>query len=237
MLAHLFLGMSLLGAEWVLYFLIFLSILSFTLIIERIRFYHAATRGLDEFRKSIRHLIAAGKWDEALKATEERKNKNNGENVNDLETEMVSSLISQRSSTFTLNSLAPLAADDAVLRAKLLWERGLSYLATIGSNAPFVGLFGTVLGIIQAFHHLSQQAGGTGAQGVTAGIAEALVATAVGLLVAIPAVVAFNLFQRKVKTSITQAEAMKNFLTGMLAREQGDHGTKGTKDGKQFTVG
>ena len=74
---------------------------------------------------------------------------------------------------------------------------------TLGNNAPFVGLFGTVLGIIKAFHDL----GATGAKGaaiqqtVMAGISEALVATAVGLAVAIPAVVAFNVFNRWLKNA------------------------------------
>ena len=115
-------------------------------------------------------------------------------------------------STEILNELA----QDSVVRARLYWERNLSVLATIGANAPFVGLFGTVLGIIKAFHDLSKQAG-MGAQTVTAGIAEALVATAVGLLVAIPAVVAFNMFQRRVKAALGEAEALKSYLVGKLS--------------------
>src|SRR5213075_466177 len=77
----------------------------------------------------------------------------------------------------------------AVAREKPQYERFLSFLGTLGANAPFIGLFGTVLGIIKAFHDLGQ----TGAKGsaiqqtVMAGISEALVATAVGLAVAIPA--------------------------------------------------
>ena len=114
-----------------------------------------------------------------------------------------------------VESLAEIA-QDSVLRARLAWERGLAILATIGSNAPFIGLFGTVLGIIKAFHDLSQQVGG-GAQAVTAGISESLVATAVGILVAIPAVVAFNLFQRKLKAALGEAEALKCFLIGKLS--------------------
>lgn len=108
-------------------------------------------------------------------------------------------------------------ARDALLRSKLAWEKNLSILATIGNNAPFIGLFGTVLGIIKAFHDLSQQAAATGAQGVTSGISEALVATAVGILVAIPAVFAYNMFQRRVKNAVAQAEALKSFMVGKLA--------------------
>lgn len=91
-------------------------------------------------------------------------------------------------------------------RAEL--ERGLTLLATVGSNAPFIGLFGTVLGIIQAFGELSLQHGGTGS--VMAAISEALIATAIGLLVAIPAVVAFNAFQKRVKEILAPCEILRD---------------------------
>lgn len=87
---------------------------------------------------------------------------------------------------------------------RLRYERGLAYLGTLGSNAPFVGLFGTVLGIIRAFHDLAANSA-QGASAVMAGIAEALVATAVGLLVAIPAVAAYNAFSRHVETAAAAA--------------------------------
>ncbi len=107
-------------------------------------------------------------------------------------------------------------ATDAILRTRGQWERNLAILATIGNNAPFVGLFGTVIGIIQAFHDLSSQAG-TGIQTVSMGISEALIATAVGILVAIPAVVSFNLFQRRVKRALQEAEALKSYLLSRIA--------------------
>ena len=89
---------------------------------------------------------------------------------------------------------------ELVFHRKII-ERGLNLLGTTGSNAPFIGLFGTVLGIIKAFHDLSfNAAGGIGV--VMAGIADALIATAVGLFVAIPAVVIFNFFQAKVSEAI-----------------------------------
>src|SRR4029078_7538172 len=94
-------------------------------------------------------------------------------------------------------------------REKLRLERNLTFLATLGSNAPLIGLFGTVLGIITASHGLAaNQAGGPSV--VMAGISEALVATAVGLMVAIPAVVAFNYFNRRVRTSMTQVDWMSH---------------------------
>jgi len=204
--------MSLVGAEWVLYILIGLSVLSVALIVERWRFYRGATRGLEDFRASIRKNAAERKWDEAARLAGERSRDTNA-HTPDLEAEMALALISHpRSTTAVLSEVA----HDAITRARLAWERRLFVLATIGNNAPFVGLFGTVLGIIKAFHDLSRQAQ-TGAQTVTAGISEALVATAVGILLAIPAVVAFNTFQRRVKAGLAQAEALKSYLIGMLA--------------------
>jgi biopolymer transport protein ExbB len=97
------------------------------------------------------------------------------------------------------------ALEGAKARERLRLERRLAFLATLGSNAPFIGLFGTVLGIIKAFHDLSG-AQGAGPSVVMAGISEALVATAVGLMVAIPAVVAFNYFRRRVCVCMTHVE-------------------------------
>jgi biopolymer transport protein ExbB/TolQ len=91
---------------------------------------------------------------------------------------------------------------------RLKLERGLPILATLGSNAPFIGLFGTVLGIIRAFAALSETSGG--ATTVMAGISQALYATAAGLFVAIPAVVAYNTFSTKLRTLIIEAEAVKD---------------------------
>ncbi len=210
MLSNLFLGMSLIGAEWVLYLLVLLSVLSVTLIFERSRFYRLACRDLPSFRAQVRSAVDQGQFDAAQRLAEQRIQR--AGNSPDLEAQMVQSLIARgKSSPDILTEVA----QDPVMRARLQWERNLSVLATIGSNAPFVGLFGTVLGIIKAFHDLSQQAT-TGAQTVTSGISEALVATAVGLLVAIPAVVAFNIFQRRVRAAISEAEATKSFLVGKL---------------------
>ena len=77
-------------------------------------------------------------------------------------------------------------------------ERGLAGLATVGSTAPFVGLLGTVIGIIDAFQKI-QENGATGLKAVSGGISEALVTTALGLFVAIPAVMMFNYFTAKIK--------------------------------------
>ncbi len=215
MLSQIFLGMSLIGAEWVLYLLILLSIVSVAVMFERFRFYQLSQKGLSTFRQSIRSQVAGGKYQGALDEAKNRLSQKSKGGA-DLESELTYALLehkmkSQSSSPEILSELAV----DAVGRSRILWDRNLAILATIGNIAPFIGLFGTVLGIIKAFHDLSLQGGGA-AQMVTSGISEALVATAVGLLVAIPASVAFNLFQRRVRSALMQAESLKSFLIGKI---------------------
>ena len=94
------------------------------------------------------------------------------------------------------------------LQLKLHLEKRLGILATFGNNAPFIGLFGTVLGVMQAFHDLGQSSE-FGVKVVMEGISEALVATALGLFVAIPSVIAYNYFVRKIKTILLIYEEKK----------------------------
>ena len=96
----------------------------------------------------------------------------------------------------------------------------MSFLATIASNAPFIGLFGTVLGIIRSFKDLSGNIS-EASSAVMAGIAEALIATAVGLLVAIPAVVAFNYFKGKVKRAMNNTHLLSKVLLSHLKTVDG----------------
>ena len=107
---------------------------------------------------------------------------------------------------------AALSDERRHLEGRLLW------LGTLGNNAPFVGLFGTTLGVIRAFHDLAQS--GAGPEVVMSGLSEALVATAVGLLVAIPCVLAFNVLQKVVRDILSETEAL-----GMrLIAASGAHG-------------
>ena len=111
----------------------------------------------------------------------------------------------------------------AIETERLRYEKRLAFLGTLGNNAPFVGLFGTVLGIIVAFRELSSAAanvaGGSGnMNNVMAGIAEALVCTAVGILVAVPAVIFFNIFQKKTVTIEDNVGALGNAVVAHLVR-------------------
>ncbi len=98
-------------------------------------------------------------------------------------------------------------------RTKL--ERNLSILGTLGNVAPLIGLFGTVVGIIRAFHSLSVS-GSAGPSVISAGIAEALVTTAAGLVVAVPAVVFYNYYLRRVETVMNEIESVSKKVLVML---------------------
>jgi biopolymer transport protein ExbB/biopolymer transport protein TolQ len=103
----------------------------------------------------------------------------------------------------------------AVRRRRRFFEQGLLFLGTLGNNAPFIGLFGTVLGIVTAFHGLgSNQAGAMG--NVMSSIAEALIATAIGILVALPAVVSYNVFQKKGADIEENSAALGNLVLALL---------------------
>lgn len=97
-------------------------------------------------------------------------------------------------------------------------ERNLSFLATTGSTAPFIGLFGTVWGIMHAFINLSATATDMGIQTVSGPIAEALIATAIGLIAAIPSVMAFNFFNQKIKVLQADMESFSNDFLNIVKR-------------------
>jgi biopolymer transport protein ExbB/biopolymer transport protein TolQ len=107
---------------------------------------------------------------------------------------------------------------EAALRErKKEFERGLLYLGTLGNNAPFVGLFGTVLGIVSAFRELGTATGNNAQMGnVMGGIAEALVATAVGIIVALPAVVAYNYFNKRAGAVEENVATLSNYVFAQL---------------------
>ena len=108
------------------------------------------------------------------------------------------------------------AVKSYLTRERTRLEQGLTVLATLGSNAPFIGLFGTVLGIIQAFGALGAHSNHSA--DIMVGISEALVATAIGLFVAIPAVVAYNTFSRKLRVLLVTSESLKDLYVAHAKR-------------------
>lgn len=98
-------------------------------------------------------------------------------------------------------------------------ERYLAILGTLGNSAPFIGLFGTVLGIIRAFAELNSATGNTGLNTVSGGLAEALVTTATGLLVAIPSAIAFNYYQRSIKAIVSRSMSLTELVSSHLRNQ------------------
>jgi biopolymer transport protein ExbB len=108
--------------------------------------------------------------------------------------------------------LSPSNAMAFVQNQRLLLERRLSILGTLGNNAPYLGLLGTVIGIIQAFSALGQGGSEIGLAALSAGLAEALVSTAIGIAVALEAVLLFNYFTRKIKVTLSRCDILQNLL-------------------------
>lgn len=140
----------------------------------------------------------------------------NSEITEDLKTRLLNSLAYEAWLVLLKNSTqksqAKITQNEKLIKSWILAKRegldqSLSVLATLGANAPFIGLFGTVLGIIRSFAALSENQ--SAASSVMSGISQALIATAAGLFVAIPAVIAFNYFQAQIKKHLIQVEQIK----------------------------
>jgi len=185
-LAERLLGLTLVGANWVFWLLIALSVVSVAVMVERGIRLAGRQLDIDAFGKEILDRLSRGDVSGTRKFLAGQKAP---------EAEVVASGIDQFDRGAAAVSAA-MAGAKSKLRIDL--ERNLGVLGTLGNNAPFIGLFGTVLGIIRSFADLSH-AQNAGISVVIGGIAEALVATALGLLVAIPAVIAFNYFQGKIR--------------------------------------
>lgn len=187
-----------LGAAWVMWLLVILSVLSVAVMIERVVFF--LTHQLGDAREDVRAKLKAGDLAGAVSLVGDRRG---------LEAEVVRQAV--KAAGQGPESMEKVVTETIILE-KLRYERWLSFLGTLGNNAPFIGLFGTVLGIISAFSELAKNAQSgsmtSGSGNIMHGISEALVATAVGLLVALPAVAAFNAFSRWLKTIVARSEAL-----------------------------
>lgn len=191
-------------ADWVIYFLLVLSLLSIAVMLERFVFYRRRKIDLPWVRKGLHAALAIRDYAAAEQLLG---------SIDSLETNVTLAGLREHAS-------GPEAVEDLIVgtttKEKERYDDRLNFLATLASNAPFIGLFGTVLGIIRSFNDLAggniQEASRT----VMAGVAEALVATAVGLLVAIPAVIAFNLFKRDVKLASNNAQLLSRILLAHL---------------------
>jgi len=175
-------ALALTGGGWVIWALILSSIGGVAVAYDRWNLLREEAKALASLRPVFLAAIAAEDHDAAAKAVKSNPG-------------AAARVLSEPE-----NLEAALSDEKRHLEGRLLW------LGTLGNNAPFVGLFGTVLGVIKAFHDLAES--GAGPEVVMAGLSEALVATAVGLLVAIPSVLAFNFLQKKLRDLLSETEAL-----------------------------
>jgi len=210
MLEEKLMSFSLMGAEWVLWLLVGLSVVCFGVAVER-WIYQALNRSpRAALQGALNAFLTGGSSDDLAGALKDMKG---------MEARVLAAGLEAAVEGGSEAAEEVIAGNLKFEKQKL--SRGLIIIGTTGSNAPFVGLFGTVLGIIKAFHDLGV---GTdeAATAVMGGISEALVATAVGLMVAIPAVVLYNYFQTRNKTLVAELESMSHLL---LSRFKGHHAT------------
>lgn len=193
-----------LGAEWVLWILVALSIISVAIMIERGRYFASRKLDAEVLAANVRSALRSGETNAAIKRWSE--------------SDHIAAVVAVAG--LKEAPRGPDAAAEAMLQAKSSHrpnlEKNLAVLGTLGNNAPFIGLFATCIKIIQAFAILgANEPNNT----IMVLIAAALIATAVGLLVAIPAVVAYNIFQRRVRVTVASADAVAHAILAELKGE------------------
>ena len=203
------------GAGWVLWLLALLSVASVAIMLERALVLRRRGADLQALARRLDALLDRGEHAAAI--AELRRGDSVAGNV--------------AAAGLRLAPRGPAAVEHAMRSALALergrLERGLAFLGTLGNNAPFVGLLGTVIGVVGAFEELGHAAPGHGSgpgaaaqvasQAVMSSIAEALVATAVGLLVALPAVAAYNYFQRRIAGLCAGSEVLSSLVLAYLS--------------------
>ncbi len=209
MLVDKFFVLSQGSAEILLWILLLTSVLSIGMIIERFLTLHSVYRRNTEFRNKAQDLLQSQSLDELEDLAKDKDS---------LPGRALSYGLRHIKSSGPQGLAEVFNSFHMIERPKL--ERNLNFLATVGSNAPFVGLLGTVLGIMKAFSDLAGNTGG-GNDVVMAGIAHALVATAVGLFVAIPAVIAYNYFQKLVRQSLQSIDVARELCIAYAKRTKG----------------
>jgi biopolymer transport protein ExbB len=192
------------GSEWVLYLLLLLSVISLFVIVERLR---ALGTELDDLELLTARLRVAAR------APDPEKGERELAPFRGMAARVVREGLRERVRGV---EAADEAMSAAIVREKLRLERNTAFLGTLGNNAPFIGLFGTVLGVMRAFQDLGAAGAEASTTTVMTGISEALVATAVGLFVALPAVMVYNLLGRRIKTIAIGAEALSHVLLSEL---------------------
>jgi biopolymer transport protein ExbB len=189
------------GSRWVLWLLIALSIAALAVVIERAVLFISSRDDTNRLRAELRRLLRDKDLELARRRLEESPSFEARVAAAGLDADGVASAEERMQGESEL--------------CKLSMEKNLALLGTLGNNAPFIGLLGTVIGIVRSFRELASSSGQVSA-GLMAEIGEALVATAIGLLVALPAVAAFNLFQRLIRARMGRATAMAHEILAFM---------------------
>ena len=203
-LTPLIMKVALLGAEWVLWLLLILSAVSFTIAVEKALYFYKSRLQVLEVSDRFQKTLYKDGLDSARKLLKDQEQSPQARIV-------LAGL--DEASTGKEAVENAMTARQTVEKARM--ERYLNFLSPLGNNAPFIGLFGTVLGIMGAFYKLHINiVGGTSV--VMKDISEALVATAVGLFVAIPAVIFNNIFRQKIKRTLADVNVLGSILFNYL---------------------
>src|SRR3954464_2690818 len=199
--------------------LFIMSAYSIGVMIDRLMAYSAARKQSRQFAPAVAGALREGKLDEAVKIADRFKKSHLAKVVvaglQEFQAHQISSEIPGEEIEASKRALE---RAEAIVHAEL--KRGVSALATIGSTAPFVGLFGTVVGIINAFKQIATEKG-SGIGVVAGGISEALVTTALGLFVAIPAVWMYNYFSGRIEAfDVEMGNSSSELVDYFLKRTQ-----------------
>lgn len=194
---------AMLGATWVMWLLVGLSVLSLTVVFERAFYLFSSNDDVSKLAQDLTRLLAKGDVEGAIKRVKSSRS---------IEAQVA--LAGLEAHGDGPKAAAALMSSQTTV-AKLGMDRYLSFLGTVGNNAPFVGLAGTVIGIIKSFQEMVNSQGQVSPQ-LMAEIGEALVATLIGLLVALPAVAFFNFFRSIIKTRVSRAEALSGIVVAHL---------------------
>ncbi len=200
-----------LGTGWILVLMLVLSIISLAVMLERAWLYWSLRDDIEALMRDLGKLLRSNDLEGARRRLESSRSAEAAV--------VVAGLVEADRGV----AAAEEAMDGASALQRVKLEKRLSFLGTLGNNAPFIGLLGTVIGIVAAFDELSKvktAAAGQSTQlapeAVMARISEALVATAIGILIAIPAVFAFNAFQRVIRGTVANTEALGHMLLAHL---------------------
>ncbi len=199
------------GGEWVIYILILCSVLSIAVMIER---------GMILFKERKEIRVVKSILDQSFERGALEKT---SEDLKDL-----SGVSAQILKAGLIRVSGGIEAMEESIAAAVMDQRRridvrMVVLNTLGNNAVYIGLFGTVLGVIKAFRDLAQESG-AGPEVVMQGLSEALIATAVGLLVAIPCVIAYNVLQKQIKDIFSETDSMTHQILASLKSENRSRG-------------